>query len=51
MAYSKITWENEVTPLNATNLNRMEDGIDAAQIDDDVITLAESLGWVNPEDE
>lgn len=50
MAYVRVNWENEVTPLNATNLNRMEDGIEATVIDDAVITLAESLGWENPED-
>lgn len=51
LAYTKTTWTNDVTPLNATNLNHMEDGIEAASLDDSVLTLAESLGWVNPEDE
>lgn len=49
--YEKINWENEVTPLNQTNLNHMDQGIYDASIDPAVITLAESLGWVNPEDE
>lgn len=49
MGYTRINWVNEETPLNAVNLNRMEDGIEEAIIDDAVITLAESMGWVNPE--
>ena len=48
MAYEKITWVNNETPLNAANMNRMEDGIDATVIDDQVLTLATSMGWVNP---
>lgn len=32
MAYSKITWANDSPPaINATNLNRMEEGIDDSQ--------------------
>lgn len=27
MAYSRTNWENDVTPLNATNMNNIEDGI------------------------
>ena len=27
MAYDKIIWQNEITPVNADNLNHMEDGI------------------------
>lgn len=50
MAYSRVTWVNEETPLNANNLNRMEDGIEATVIDPLVLALAESMGWVNPED-
>lgn len=49
MAFSRITWENEVTPLNAENMNRIEAGIDDTVIDQAVITLATSMGWVNPE--
>lgn len=33
MAYSKLTWKDGAaggTPLNAANLNRMEDGIEEA---------------------
>lgn len=30
MAYSKLEWQNNVTPLNAANLNRMENGIQEA---------------------
>lgn len=33
MAYTKINWQNGVTPLNATNLNKMDQGIyDAHQL-------------------
>lgn len=49
--YQKINWTNETTPLNANNLNHMDQGIADASIDPAVITLAESLGWVNPEEE
>lgn len=51
MAYTRVTWVNEETPLNAANMNRMEDGIEATVIDDEVIALATSMGWVNPENE
>jgi len=30
MPYSKTTWVNNVTPLNATNMNHIEDGIGEA---------------------
>ena len=30
MAYSKTTWVQEETPLNATNMNHIEDGIATA---------------------
>lgn len=35
MAYEKIGWVDGVTPLSATNLNAMEDGIEAAAADAD----------------
>lgn len=28
MAYSKTTWVNNTTPINSTNLNHIEDGIE-----------------------
>lgn len=28
--YSKVHWVNDETPVNATNLNNMDDGIDEA---------------------
>lgn len=31
MSYTKTTWENGVTPLNATNMNKIEEGIYSAQ--------------------
>lgn len=49
MSYTRVNWVNEETPLNAVNLNRMEDGIEATVIDDEVLALATSMGWVNPE--
>ena len=48
MAYTKITWVNGETPLNATNLNRMEDGISEAVIDPAVLAVAVSMGWTDP---
>lgn len=30
MAYSKTTWVQEETPLNAANMNHIEDGIETA---------------------
>lgn len=30
MSYSRTTWENEVTQLNARNMNNIEDGIEEA---------------------
>lgn len=33
MAYTPTTWENGVTPINAGNLNKMEQGIKAAHED------------------
>ena len=52
MAYEKITWVNNQTPLNAANMNRMEDGIDEAikdiEIDATVKALATSMGWIDP---
>ena len=46
MAYSRLNWQNEVTPLNAENMNRIEDGVEAAQIDSAIITQYEALGVV-----
>lgn len=33
MSYSRTTWENEVTQLNARNMNNIEDGIQEALTD------------------
>ena len=30
MSYSRTTWENEVTQLNARNMNNIEDGVEEA---------------------
>lgn len=38
MAYERTIWENGVTPINATNLNNIEDGIEEAMVED--------TGWV-----
>lgn len=32
MAYTKTTWVNDVTPANATNMNNIENGIEANDI-------------------
>ncbi len=49
MAYIKTQWLNDETPLNADNLNHMEEGIeeavDATEIDASVKALAQSMGW------
>ena len=44
MAYTRTTWVNDVTALNADNMNNIEDGVEAVQVDDDVITAFEALG-------
>lgn len=44
MAYVRTTWVNDVTALNADNMNNIEDGIEAVQVDDDVVTVFEALG-------
>lgn len=53
MAYDRTTWVNEETPLNADNLNNIEDGIeealDGAAIDSSTTALFASLGWTPPE--
>ena len=46
MAYTRTNWQNEVTPLDANNLNNIEDGVEAAQVDSDVITQYTALGVV-----
>lgn len=45
MAFEKITWVNEETPLNAENMNRIEAGIDDTLILDGVQTKYEAMGW------
>lgn len=45
MAYTKTTWQdlpNTTTPVNATNLNKIENGIEA--IDNDVSTINNNIG-------
>lgn len=53
MAYTRTTWVNEETPLNADNLNNIEDGIEELQgefeIDPAVKSLASAMGWIAPE--
>lgn len=53
MAYTRTTWVNEETPLNADNLNNIEDGIeelqDDVEIDASVKSLASAMGWTAPE--
>ena len=45
MAYEKIDWRNQETPLNANNLNHMEDGIAESDIQAAAIAAFEALGW------
>ena len=53
MAYDRVNWIDDETPLNAQNMNNIEDGIEEAlaetQIDPAVKTLAASMGWQAPE--
>lgn len=55
VSYTRITWVNGETPLNANNMNRMEggieDAIEAAAVDPDVLTQYAALGWVDPDEE
>lgn len=55
MAYTRITWINDETPLDADNLNRMESGIeeavDGSSIDPEVLSLYAALGWIDPNGE
>lgn len=48
MAYTKTTWQdlpNTTTPINATNLNKIENGIEA--IDNDVSTINNNISTIN----
>lgn len=54
MAYERTNWQNEVTPIDADHLNNIEDGIEeakdaieAAEVDNSVITLYRSLGLIS----
>lgn len=55
VSYTRITWVNEETPLNANNMNRMEEGIeeaiDSTAIDPAVLTQYAALGWTEPDEE
>ena len=46
MAYERTNWINGTTPLNATNMNNIEDGIAEVQVDEEVITIYQNLGVV-----
>lgn len=49
MAYEKINFVNQATPLNANNLNHMEDGIAESDIQAATLSLFESMGWTSVE--
>lgn len=53
MAYTRTTWVNEETPLNADNLNNLEEGVAQAvagsTIDSTVVQLYENLGLITGE--
>lgn len=46
MAYVRTNWVDDVTPVNAENLNNLEDGVQELQIDPTVIELLEELGII-----
>lgn len=48
MAYQRVTWVNEETPLNANNMNNIEDGIEECMVEEAVKVLFASIGWVAP---
>lgn len=52
MAYVKTIWVSEETALSANNMNKIEQGIEAASIaselDSTVISTYTNLGWVAP---
>lgn len=59
MAYVRLTWVDDVTPLNADNMNNIEDGIvenksgieeakAESEIDSSTIITYTNLGWVAP---
>ena len=33
MAYTKTIWENDITPISASNMNKIEDQIEAVSVD------------------
>lgn len=45
ISYNKTNWENNVTKLNAKNMNHIEDGIEAATnaINDSVTNITAGL--------
>ena len=53
MAYTRTTWVNEETPLNADNMNNLEDGVEEAiagsTIDSTVVELYTDLGLITGE--
>lgn len=52
MAYTKTTWVDGVegnTPINATNLNNIEDGVEAN--DTNISTMLDDLYYVNNEED
>ena len=44
MAYTKTNWVNNTTPLNATNMNKIEEGIAA---NDAALNTKASVDYVN----
>lgn len=48
MAYTKTTWGNNVTPINADNLNNIEDGI--GDVDDRVTEVENNYIYFGTEE-
>lgn len=55
MTYTRTIWVNEETPLNADNLNNLEQGVEdaiaAVTIDDEIIEQYTTLGLITAETE
>lgn len=49
MAYNKTTWINNETPINADNLNNIENGVD--DVDDRISVVEDNYIYFSTEEE